>query len=176
MPTCLVVMGVSGVGKSTVAQLLATRLGWPMADADDFHPEANVTKMASGVPLTDADRTPWLAAIRDWISTQADSGRDTVVTCSALRRSYRDILRAASARTRFVHLHGSRDVIAGRLATRLEHFMPPSLLQSQLEALEPLSPDEDGVTIDVGESPQRIVEVALAMLRPHGDAAASPHQ
>ncbi|NIJ12677.1 gluconokinase [Saccharomonospora amisosensis] len=166
MSTCLVVMGVSGAGKSTLARPLAARLCWPVAEADDFHPDANIAKMASGVPLTDADRAPWLAAIRDWINAQAETGPGAVVTCSALKRRYRDSLRAARARVRFVHLEGSRDVIAGRLATRTGHFMPPSLLESQFGDLEPLAPDEDGVTVDVGDSPQRIIEAALALLRP----------
>lgn len=176
MSTCLMVMGVSGAGKSTVARLLAARLGWPVAEADDFHPEANIAKMASGVPLDDADRAPWLSAIRDWIDEQADAGRGAVVTCSALKRRYRDTLRGSSARVRFVHLDGSRDVIAGRLTARAGHFMPPSLLESQFDALEPLETDEDGITVDVSDSPQRIVEAVLALLRaPEDPAPAQVH-
>jgi gluconokinase len=156
--TCLVVMGVAGSGKSTVARLLADRLGLPMAEADEFHPAANIAKMSAGVPLTDADREPWLRALRDWISEHDAAGRGSVVTCSALKRSYRDLLREASARVRFVHLSGTREVIAARMASRSGHFMPPSLLDSQFAALEPLGDDEDGLTVDVAASPSRIVE------------------
>jgi gluconokinase len=156
--TCLVVMGVAGSGKSTVARLLADRLGRPMAEADEFHPEANIAKMSAGIPLTDADREPWLRSLRDWISAHDAEGRGTVVTCSALKRSYRDLLRGASARVRFVHLSGSREVIGERLAGRSGHFMPPSLLDSQFADLEPLRDDEDGITVDVGAAPEQIAD------------------
>jgi gluconokinase len=156
--TCLVVMGVSGSGKSTVARLLADRLGRPMAEADEFHPEANIAKMSAGIPLTDADREPWLLALRDWISEHDAAGQGTVVTCSALKRSYRDLLRGASARVRFVHLSGSREVIGERLASRSGHFMPPSLLDSQFADLEPLGEDEDGITVDVTATPEQIAD------------------
>jgi gluconokinase len=162
--TCLVVMGVSGSGKSTVARLLADRLGWPMAEADEFHPEANIAKMSAGIPLTDADRGPWLRTLRDWISKQDKAGQGTVVTCSALKREYRDVLRGASARVHFVHLHGTQEVIAERLASRSGHFMPPSLLVSQFAALEPLGDDEDGTTFDVTATPGRIVDLVVAEL------------
>ncbi|WP_028661746.1 gluconokinase [Saccharomonospora saliphila] len=162
--TCLVVMGVSGAGKSTVAAELADRLGWPMAEADEFHPAANVEKMTAGIPLTDSDRTPWLSALRDWISDRADDGRDVVVACSALKRSYRDILREASARVRFVHLRGEPDLIGERLAGRSGHFMPPALLDSQFGDLEDLAGDEDGVTVDLGRPPEWIAETALSRL------------
>ncbi|MDN3238284.1 gluconokinase [Glycomyces tritici] len=163
--TCLVVMGVSGSGKSTVARLLADRLGWPMAEADEFHPEANIAKMSAGIPLTDADRGPWLRTLRDWISMQDKAGQGTVVTCSALKREYRDVLRGASARVHFVHLHGTREVIAARLASRSGHFMPPSLLASQFAALEELGDDEDGITVDVAASPDQIVDRVVADLQ-----------
>jgi gluconokinase len=156
--TCLVVMGVSGSGKSTVARLLADRLGRPMAEADEFHPEANIAKMSAGIPLTDADREPWLLALRDWISEHDAAGQGTVVTCSALKRSYRDLLRGASARVHFVHLSGSREVIGERLASRSGHFMPPSLLNSQFADLEPLGDDEDGITVDVTATPEQIAD------------------
>jgi gluconokinase len=154
-------MGVSGAGKSTVARLLADRLGWPMAEADEFHPAANIEKMSAGTPLTDADRAPWLAAIRDWIT---EAGGSTVVTCSALKRAYRDVLREAGARVRFLFLDGAGDVIGDRMSQRAGHFMPPSLLRSQLDALEPLQSDEDGATADVRETPEAIVEHAVVRL------------
>lgn len=156
-PTAAVVMGVAGCGKTTIAELLAARLGWPHAEADDFHPEANVAKMASGIPLTDADRQPWLESLRDWITSQH---QDVVVTCSALRRPYRDTLRGSSANVRFVHLHGSRELLAARMGARTDHFMPVSLLDSQLATLEPLEPDEDGIVIDVAATPDAIVAAA----------------
>lgn len=156
--TCLVVMGVAGSGKSTVARLFADRLGRPMAEADDFHPEANIAKMRSGTPLTDADREPWLLSLRDWISEHDAEGRGTVVTCSALKRTYRDLLRGASAQVRFVHLSGTREVIGERLTARSGHFMPPSLLDSQFADLEPLGDDEDGITVDVAAPPEQIAD------------------
>ncbi|MFG3340319.1 gluconokinase [Glycomyces sp. NPDC048151] len=164
--TCLVVMGVSGSGKSTVARLLADRLGAPMAEADEFHPEANIAKMSAGVPLTDADREPWLLALRDWISEHDAAGRGSVVTCSALKRSYRDLLRGATARVRFVHLSGSREVIGERLSHRSGHFMPPSLLDSQFADLEPLGDNEDGITVDVTATPEQIADRVLAGFEP----------
>ncbi|MEV8435958.1 gluconokinase [Actinosynnema sp. NPDC051121] len=163
-PTCVVVMGVSGSGKSTVARLLADRLAWPMAEADEFHPPANIAKMSAGTPLTDADRAPWLAALRDWITDRAAAGESTVVTCSALKRAYRDVLREAGARVRFLFLHGTADVIADRMGRRSGHFMPPSLLRSQFDALEPLRSDEDGAAVDVAQPPEPIVEQAVARL------------
>lgn len=163
-PTALVVMGVSGAGKSTVAQLLAHRLGWTMAEADRMHPPANIGKMAAGTPLTDADRLPWLAAIRDWIGEQAAAGRPAVVACSALKRSYRDLLRGAAARVRFVFLDGDRELIAARLRLRTGHFMPATLLDSQFRDLEPLGADEDGITVDLRHTPDRMVDEALTAL------------
>jgi len=160
-PTALVVMGVAGSGKTTVAELLGERLGWPTAEADDFHSPENKAKMASGVPLTDADRGPWLASIRDWITA---SGTNVVVTCSALRRSYRDVLRAAEARVRFVHLDGSVQTIGTRIQARTGHYMPPTLLPSQLSTLEPLSVGEDGVVVGVEGTPEGIVDRAVRAL------------
>jgi gluconokinase len=148
-PTALVVMGVSGAGKSTIAQLLADRLGWTMAEADLLHPQANIDKMAAGTPLTDADRLPWLARIRDWISEHAAAGRPVVVSCSALKRSYRDLLREGAPGVHFLHMHGPEEVIWERIAARADHFMPPALLRSQLETLQPLDPDEAGREFDV---------------------------
>lgn len=161
---CVVVMGPSGVGKTTVAKMIAERLGWPFAEADEFHSKANIAKMAAGTPLDDADREPWLADIRDWISAGAGQGRDAVVTCSALKRRYRDVLSGASARVRFLELDADPDLIGGRLSKRKGHYMPASLLSSQFAALERLEPDEDGVVVSVASSPDQIVDEALAAL------------
>ncbi|MBO8193122.1 gluconokinase [Streptomyces oryzae] len=144
-------MGVSGSGKSTVGEWLAQALGLPFADADDFHPERNIEKMSAGIPLDDADRAPWLDAMAEWLVRHADEG--AVLVCSALRHRYRDRLRRASSRLFFVHLDGSYELIAARLAGREGHFMPPSLLRSQFEVLEPLGPDERGVTVSVAGAP-----------------------
>lgn len=163
--TSLVVMGVSGAGKSTIARLLARRLGWSMAEADEFHPPANIEKMTAGTPLTDTDREPWLTAIRDWIGEHGARDSDTVVTCSALKRAYRDVLRQATGtRVRFVFLQGTTDTVSSRLADRSGHFMPSSLLASQFDDLEPLGPDEDGVTVDVGQTPEVVVAHVLEEL------------
>lgn len=163
-PTVIVVMGVSGVGKSTVAGLLAEELGWTMAEADQFHPESNIRKMTTGTPLTDADRIPWLHAIRGRIDEHAGTGQNLVLTCSALKRSYRDLLRRARATVRFVHLTGDTATVSERLLHRTGHFMPPELLRSQLADLEPLASDEDGITVDSTATPERIVHTALATL------------
>jgi gluconokinase len=162
--TALVVMGVSGSGKSTVGKLLAERLGWDFAEADDFHPEANVAKMSAGVALTDSDRWPWLRAIAAWMSERSAAGVDVVVTCSALRRVYRDVLREAGSVVRFVHVAGDRELIAERMASRSGHFMPATLLASQLATLEPLEDDEDGVVVDLALPPAQIVDQALQRL------------
>ena len=150
-----VVMGVSGSGKSTVGAALARRLRVPFADADDFHPPANIAKMSAGLPLDDVDRAPWLAAIGRWLAAQADGA---VVSCSALRRTYRDRLRAYAPDLELVHLDGSRATIARRQAARPGHFMPASLLDSQFATLEPLEPDEPGLVLSVDESVDAIVE------------------
>ena len=153
-------MGVSGCGKSTVAGLLAAHLGWDLVEGDDLHPPANVAKMRSGVPLTDADRIPWLRRIAAWIAEHVESERDGVVTCSALRRAYRDVLR--DDHVVFVHLDGTRDHLLARLAGRHGHFMPVALLDSQLSTLEPPGPDEQAIRIDISSGPaeqaDRIVE------------------
>ena len=156
----IVLMGVSGSGKSTVGAALAQRLRVPYADADDFHPPENVAKMTAGEPLDDDDRRPWLDAIGEWL---ADHDRG-VITCSALKRAYRDLLRGHRADVEFVHLHGTREVIARRQATRPGHFMPASLLDSQFATLEPLEGDEKGFVVDVGRSVDEIVEAAVAGL------------
>ena len=161
---CVVVMGPSGVGKTTIAELLSRRLGWSFAEADEFHPQANIDKMTAGLPLTDEDRAPWLALIRDWISAEAKAGRCSVVTCSALKRRYRDVLRGAGARVRFLELAADPELIAGRLAGRKGHYMPPSLLGSQFATLEPLAADEDGARISVVVGPEAVADQALAAL------------
>ncbi|SHJ49555.1 gluconokinase [Tessaracoccus bendigoensis DSM 12906] len=168
--THLVVMGVAGCGKSTVAGALHDRLGWKMAEGDDLHPAENIAKMSSGVPLTDEDRWPWLRLIVDWTATQDDAGNSTIVTCSALRRVYRDRLRAAPGRTLFVHLAGSQELLAGRLASRTEHFMPASLLPSQFATLEPLEDDEDGFTVDLALPVHEIADLVLSHLGNHSHA------
>ena len=164
--TILVVMGVSGSGKSTLAGVLAGRLGWALQEGDDLHPAANVAKMEAGIPLTDADRFPWLELIRDWIDAQQDAGEPGVVTCSALRRSYRDII--ARPGVEFVHLDGTRHDFEERLGRRLGHFMPASLLDSQLETLEPLGDDEPGFVVDAALPVQDAVAQVLAWLDGHG--------
>jgi gluconokinase len=156
MPPLLVAMGVSGSGKSTVGAALAQRLRVPFADADDFHPPANIAKMTAGEALDDDDRGPWLEAIGKWLDAHAASGG--VMSCSALKRKYRDQLRQHAPTTEFVHLHGSREVIARRQASRPGHFMPASLLDSQFAILEPLAPDERGQVVDVDQSIDAIVQ------------------
>lgn len=160
--TAVVVMGVSGAGKTTVAEILAHRLGWQEAEADDFHPAANVAKMHDGIPLTDEDRQPWLAALRQWINAAPGS---VILTCSALKRRYRDVLRTADAKVVFVHLDGDHDLIRQRITRRIGHFMPPSLLESQFAALEPLDPDEAGLVVDIDDEPDVIADEAMRALQ-----------
>lgn len=155
----VVVMGVSGSGKSTVGVALAERLGVPFTDGDDMHPPANVAKMARGEPLDDSDRAPWLEAVGEWLAAHADGG---VIACSALRRRYRDQLRGHCPGATFLHLTGDRELLAARQSQRKGHFMPSSLLTSQLETLEPLAPDEHGVTLDVADPVEVIVEAYVA--------------
>ena len=160
----LVVMGVSGTGKSTVGLELARRLGRPFLEGDDLHPEENVARMSAGTALVDDDRAPWLAAVRDAMSAHGAAGTSTVVACSALRRSYRAVLREATGRVRFMLLDVDGDVLRERVARRTGHWMPPTLLDSQLAVLEPLDPDEDGVTVAVGGPPGAVAADALAAL------------
>ena len=163
-PTILVVMGVTGSGKSTIAALLAGRLGWDLGEGDDLHPEANVAKMSAGIPLTDDDRWPWLDKIAEWIDEHSAAHESGIVTCSALKRSYRDRLRRPEVI--FVYLAGSRDLIAGRLTKRLHHFMPMSLLDSQLGTLEPPGPDEQALTVSlIGPPTQQVREILAALGR-----------
>lgn len=158
----LVVMGVSGSGKSTVAAMLAGRLGWDLAEGDDLHPPANVEKMAAGHPLTDEDRWPWLARVAGWITEHTASGRPGIITCSALKRRYRDLL--SGEHVVFVYLTGSRDEIAHRIADRHGHFMPAALLDSQIADLEPPGPDERSLTVDVGAAPSEIAARIISAL------------
>ncbi len=156
-PTIAVVMGVSGSGKTTVAMLLAAALGWEYLEGDDLHPPANVEKMASGTPLSDADRAPWLRRIASQIDAWRAAGVSGVVTCSALKRAYRDILLGGRPDVRLVYLEGSRELIGRRMAARHEHFMPVKLLDSQFATLEAPAPDEHPVTVSVGGKPGEIV-------------------
>ncbi len=158
----LVIMGVSGSGKSTVGGLLAGRLGWDLAEGDDMHPPANVAKMAAGHPLDDEDRAPWLATIAAWIQDHTAAGRPGIITCSALKRRYRDVLR--DEHVVFVYLAGSHDQIATRLAARHGHFMPAGMLASQLATLEPPESDENAITVDLGESPYEESEEIIRRL------------
>ncbi|WP_052851424.1 gluconokinase [Streptomyces avicenniae] len=163
-------MGVSGSGKSTVGELLARRLGVPYADADAFHSPANIAKMSAGTPLTDDDRWPWLDAIGAWAAGHAGRGGG-VVTCSALKRAYRDRLRAADPGLFFVHLDGSRELIGSRMAARTGHFMPGALLDSQFAALEPLQDDERGARVGVGADAEHLADLAAAAVRRGGPPA-----
>ncbi|WP_344104811.1 gluconokinase [Myceligenerans crystallogenes] len=157
-------MGVAGSGKSTVAELLAERLGAEYADADAFHPPENVAKMAGGIPLDDDDRAPWLAIVRDWMADHGTRrGADVVVACSALRRAYRDVLRDAGGVV-FVHLTGSAELLGARIAARPGHFMKPDMLASQLATLEPLAPGEPGFTVDITPGPTQIVAEIVGRL------------
>jgi len=161
MASPIVVMGVSGSGKSTVGAALAQRLGVPFADADDLHPEANVAKMSAGLPLDDDDRYPWLETIGEWLAKHDEGG---VMSCSALKRKYRDQLRRHRPDVKFLHLSGSQAVIGRRQASRPGHFMPTSLLASQFQTLEPLQPDERGVSIDVGQEIDSIIDSYVGSL------------
>lgn len=176
-PRAIVVMGVAGSGKTTVAALLAGRLGASFAEGDDFHSPANVAKMAAGHPLVDDDRWPWLNGIRDWFAKELAAGRSAVVPCSALRRSYRDLLETAGDNTagtvQFVHLTGSYDLLRERIQGRAGHFMKPEMLDSQLAALEPLGDDEPGFAVDITPRPDQIVEEALRLLDESAGASAT---
>ena len=161
----IVVMGVSGAGKSTVGRLIAARLGCPFRDADSFHPAANIEKMRRGEPLTDEDRWPWLHAIAAWIAEHRAAGTTCVVTCSALKRVYRDIVtNTQSADVRLVFLEGNFDLIDARLKARKGHFMPPALLQSQFAALEVPAADEHAITVSIDATPEEIAARVLKQL------------
>ena len=159
-PLHLVFMGVSGSGKSTVARAVQQELGWEYAEGDDFHPPANVAKMREGTPLTDADRWGWLESLAGWTAERDAKGEPTIIACSALRRAYRDVLRRGGEGTFFVHSTGDKHMILERMNAR-EHFMPPSLLESQLDILEPLEPDEQGMDVDPALAVDLIVAQVL---------------
>jgi len=161
-----VIMGVSGAGKSTVGKIIAAKLNCPFRDADSFHPKANIEKMSRGEPLTDDDRWPWLEAIAAWIAEHRAAGTTCVVTCSALKRVYRDIVtNKQSADVRLVYLKGDFDLIAARLAARKGHFMPPTLLKSQFDALQEPAADEHAITVSIDATPEEIADRVLAALR-----------
>ena len=160
----VVVMGVSGCGKSTVGQLLATGLGVHYVEGDELHPPENVARMAAGIALTDADRHGWLQAVASQLANATTGARGVVVTCSALKRSYRDLLRASAPDVRFVHLHGPRELLAARMAARTSHYMPPSLLQSQLDTLQPPAPDEHALTLTIDQPADALARQAQAWL------------
>lgn len=157
----IVVMGVSGCGKSTIGGALAQALGWPFVEGDALHPADNVARMAAGVPLTDADRAGWLAALGARLARARQEGRPVVMSCSALKRSYRDRLRADDDHLQFLHLQGDAALLAERLAQRSGHYMPASLLPSQLSTLEPPQADEDALVLDITRPPESIVQAAL---------------
>lgn len=164
----IVLMGVSGSGKSTVGDVLASALGWDFRDADSFHPPANVEKMSRGEPLTDADRAPWLAAIAAWIDDRLVTGGTGIVSCSALKRAYRRVLLDGRTGVGLVHLRGSFDLISARMAARRGHFMPTSLLQSQFQTLEEPSPDEHALAVSIDGPADQIAHAIITAfgLRP----------
>lgn len=157
----MVVMGVAGCGKTTVASMIARSIEATLGDADDLHPPSNIEAMRHGVPLTDDERAPWLTNIADWLARRAASGTVGVITCSALKRSYRDRLRTSGIPTYFVHLTGSRELLAARIRGRSGHFMPPGLLDSQLAILERLETDENGIELDIHRTPSALARTAL---------------
>ena len=159
-PLHLVFMGISGSGKSTVAQAVRERLDWEFAEGDDFHPPANVAKMREGIALTDGDRWGWLGTLADWTAERDARGEPTIITCSALRRAYRDVLRRGGEGTFFVHSTGDKHMILARMNAR-DHFMPPSLLDSQFATLEPLADDEPGIVVDIDQPVPAIVSEAV---------------
>jgi gluconokinase len=160
----LVVMGVSGSGKSTIAEKLAARLDWAFADGDSFHPACNVAKMSAGHPLSDEDRWPWLQAIADEIDRVIDAGGHVVVACSALKRAYRDVLVHGRDDVRIVYLDGSPELIASRMAARKGHFMPPGLLDSQFATLQPPDADENPIAVSIDASVEAIIDAIVAQI------------
>jgi len=167
-----VVMGVSGCGKSTVGAMLAARLGLRFIEGDTFHPASNVAKMSAGLPLDDHDRADWLAALANEIRNARAQGVGLVLSCSALKRRYRDLLRQADPGLRFAHLQGARALIAARMAARSGHYMPPALLDSQLRDLEPLQDDEAGIRLDIVPAPPALVDAIVASIT--GKATGQP--
>jgi gluconokinase len=164
-------MGVSGSGKTTVAAMLAGRLHWAFEEGDSLHPPENVAKMHSGIPLTDEDRLPWLRVVAAWIDHWRERREHGIITCSALKRAYRRIIIGDRSDVRLVYLKGDQSLIAKRLAARHGHFMPPSLLQSQFDALEEPGPDENPIVVPIGASPREIVDMIQARLIAEGGTA-----
>jgi gluconokinase len=164
-PVVLVLMGVSGCGKTSVAAILSGRLGWPFEEGDALHPPANVEKMKAGHPLTDEDRAPWLAQVADWVDQRLDAGGNGLITCSALKHSYRQLIDRRGSGVMFVYLAGSRETVAARLAARMGHFMPPSLLASQFADLEEPSADEPAIRVDIGPPPSDIAQTIIDRLQ-----------
>jgi carbohydrate kinase (thermoresistant glucokinase family) len=163
-PPILVIMGVTGTGKTTIAHELAARLGWRFQEGDALHPAANVAKMHAGIPLSDADREPWLARVAAWIDRQRAKRQPGIITCSALKRAYRQVIVGDRPEVRLVYLRGGHDLIAAHLAERHGHFMPPQLLQSQIDTLEEPQPNEDPLTIDLGPPPGQLAEAIIRLL------------
>jgi ribose 5-phosphate isomerase A len=167
-PPILVIMGVSGSGKTTVAKELSARLGWAFEEGDLLHPAVNIAKMHAGIPLTDEDRLPWLERVAAWIDTQRRKKQAGIITCSALKRSYRQIIIGGRPEVRLVYLRGGRELIAAHLASRHDHFMPASLLSSQIDTLEEPDPSEDPVIIDEGapsaRTPEQIADEIIRRL------------
>jgi ribose 5-phosphate isomerase A len=163
-PPILVVMGVSGSGKTTIAEELSARLGWPFEEGDSLHPESNIAKMHAGIPLTDADRLPWLERVAAWIDEQRAKKQPGIITCSALKRSYRQTIIGDRPQVRLVYLRGGRDLIAEHLAGRHGHFMPPELLRSQIDTLEEPDPSEDPLTVDLGASATQVADEIIRLL------------
>jgi ribose 5-phosphate isomerase A len=159
-----VMMGVSGSGKSTIAEELSARLGWPFQEGDSLHPETNIAKMHAGIALTDADRLPWLERVAAWIDQQRKKKEPGIITCSALKRSYRQIIIGNRPQVRLVYLRGGRDVMAEHLAGRHGHFMPPELLRSQIDTLEEPDPSEDALTVDVGANAAQVADEIIRLL------------
>jgi gluconokinase len=165
--TIIIVMGVSGSGKTTIADGVARAEGWILLEGDSFHPPANIAKMKAGTPLTDEDRWPWLRAIAQREDELLAAGQSAVVACSALKRSYRDILIGARPDTLLLYLRGSKALIADRMKSRKGHFMPPALLDSQFATLEEPGPDENPIIVDIGGPPDQVVQDAVRRLKEH---------
>jgi ribose 5-phosphate isomerase A len=163
-PPILVVMGVSGSGKSTIAEELSARLGWPFEEGDSLHPETNIAKMHAGIPLTDADRLPWLERVAAWIDEQRCRKQPGIITCSALKRTYRQVIIGDRPEVRLVYLRGGRDLIAEHLAGRHGHFMPAALLRSQIDTLEEPDPSEEPLMVEVGASATQVADEIIRLL------------
>ncbi|HEU4381615.1 MAG TPA: gluconokinase [Hyphomicrobiaceae bacterium] len=163
-PMVLVLMGVSGCGKSTTGTRLSKLLGWPFRDADSFHPQSNIDKMSKGLPLTDEDRQPWLAAIAAWIDERLSSNQSGIVSCSALKRSYRRVIVSDRPDVRLVYLKGDMALIGDRISRRKNHFMPPALLKSQFDALEEPQADEHALSVPIVMPPRRVVDSIVQQL------------